>query len=472
MHLDMNAYREVVRQQGLKGAERLLLALNDLVVIKRLGRLPSWFNAATTSQPFTLSFMRDAETFFAFHNAGSILGGLEQESFAGISNQLRLEFKLPAFQNPHVIEFHFDYESALPKRIAVVIGKNGVGKSQALAHFAKSLLEGDSHLKDGRGRPPLINRLLAISSPGETRSTFPYPPRRPRIVYQRIVLGRDVDSDQESSLGAVLVGLTRARETIREKSRWNLFCDTVSLIVPLEEIGIRLRPRYDTPTRASLPPGEVIAPLAESGIRLRARYDTPTGTSLPGREFIALADFQGGQEQERLLRWGKAIARADVCRRAASHVFPLSSGQLTFVRLAAQACLHIENGTVVLFDEPETHLHPNYVSDFVRVLDKLLAETGSVAILATHSPYLVREVPKSQVIVLREGEDRTIESFNPRLKTLGGDIGEISHFVFDDPLFGSLIKTVRHRLQRDPAQAAALLRSLEDELSVEALVRS
>jgi energy-coupling factor transporter ATP-binding protein EcfA2 len=178
--------------------------------------------------------------------------------------------------------------------------------------------------------------------------------------------------------------------------------------------------------------------------------------------------MRNGGEQQRLERWGNVDARADVFRSVNGEVFPLSSGQLTFIRFAAQACLHIENGTMVLCDEPETHLHPNYISDFVRLLDKLLAETGSFAILATHSAYFVREVARSQVIVLRQTENKKVEVLTPRLRTFGADIGEISHFVFEDELFGNLVRQVRHQLKSNPSQAAKYLNSLERELSVEA----
>ena len=50
----------------------------------------------------------------------------------------------------------------------------------------------------------------------------------------------------------------------------------------------------------------------------------------------------------------------------------------------------------------------------------------------------MREVPRSQVIVLRQDVNNLIEWVTPRLKTLGADIGEISQFVFGDELFGRL----------------------------------
>ncbi len=295
-------------------------------------------------------------------------------------------------------------------------------------------------MKDANGNPPLINRLLAVSSPGETRNTFPGPQRRARIFYKRIILSRHFYGGSDSGMGDVLMRLARTRETIIARSRWELFCDTVKQIAPLSEIGIRLRPHHHVLTTVSA----------------------------HNERFLSLEDFLNGGEQERLERWGNVDGRAEIQRRINGVMFPLSSGQLTFIRFAAQVCLHIENGTMVLFDEPEIHLHPNYISDFVRLLSSLLSKTGSFAILATHSAYFVREVTRSQVIVLHQAINNQIQVLTPRLRTFGADIGEISHFVFEDQLFGNLVQQVRERLKRDPAQAAKYLSALESELSVEA----
>jgi len=349
---------------------------------------------------------------------------------------------LRTFQNDHELEFSFAPAGDLPKRIAVIIGKNGVGKSQSLAHFAQALLRGNKDLRDGEGNAPVVNRLLAVSSPGETRNTFPKPPKEPRIFYKRIILSRNFFADRQSGMGDVLLRLARARETIKQKSRWELFCQTVDQIIPTTEIAIHLK------SAAGLPQ------LASSD----------------GDDYATLENFQNGGEQNRLERWARVDVRADVSRLADGKLVPLSSGQLTFIRFAANACLHIENGTMVLIDEPETHLHPNYVSDFIRLLDTLLAQTGSFAILATHSAYFVREVTRSQVIVLRQVADNRVETVSPRLKTLGADIGEISHFVFEDAYFGSLLAQVRVNLAERPNQAPKVLKLLEGEVSTEALM--
>jgi hypothetical protein len=84
--------------------------------------------------------------------------------------------------------------------------------------------------------------------------------------------------------------------------------------------------------------------------------------------------------------------------------------------------------------------------------------------------YFVREVPRSQVIVFRETSGHGIEIVKPRLKTLGSDVGEISHFVFEDERFGALFEELGDRLRNEPEKAPILLDTLADEVSNEALM--
>ena len=102
------------------------------------------------------------------------------------------------------------------------------------------------------------------------------------------------------------------------------------------------------------------------------------------------------------------------------------------IQFAAQAAASVENGSLLLLDEPETHLHPNYVSQFMDLLQDLLARTRSVAIIATHSAYVLREVPRQRVTVLSRDEDGRILADRPRMQTFGANIDDLSQFVFID----------------------------------------
>ena len=50
-------------------------------------------------------------------------------------------------------------------------------------------------------------------------------------------------------------------------------------------------------------------------------------------------------------------------------MLPLSMGKSPLSGLLHRHVSSIENGTLLLFDEPETHLHPNLITEFVRLLE-------------------------------------------------------------------------------------------------------
>jgi energy-coupling factor transporter ATP-binding protein EcfA2 len=164
--------------------------------------------------------------------------------------------------------------------------------------------------------------------------------------------------------------------------------------------------------------------------------------------------IEEGQEPKRLVQ---------------NRAYPLSSGELSFVRFAALASLYIENSSLLLFDEPETHLHPNFISQFVALLDSLLKQTGSAAIIATHSAYFVREAFEDQVRVLRSEKDRWVRAETPRLRTFGADVGTISYFVFGEEEPSRLAKQVEDTIAGKKLPWREIFDEYKDELSLELL---
>ncbi|MDQ0013453.1 putative ATPase [Variovorax boronicumulans] len=107
----------------------------------------------------------------------------------------------------------------------------------------------------------------------------------------------------------------------------------------------------------------------------------------------------------------------------------MSSGHaivlLTITRLVAT----VEEKTLVLLDEPESHLHPPLLSAFVRALADLLHDKNGVAIIATHSPVVLQEIPKSCVWKIhRVGKSITFD--RPAIETFGENVGSLTSEVF------------------------------------------
>ncbi|NVB37217.1 ATP-binding protein [Pseudenhygromyxa sp. WMMC2535] len=86
-----------------------------------------------------------------------------------------------------------------------------------------------------------------------------------------------------------------------------------------------------------------------------------------------------------------------------------SAGQKFICFVLTHLLAKLEPGALVVFDEPETHTHPKMLSLLMRQLDEMLEDHDAFAIVATHSPIVLQELPARQVRVLRtEGEGRSL----------------------------------------------------------------
>ncbi|ENM5797472.1 AAA family ATPase [Vibrio mimicus] len=428
---DMEAYRYAVSSLGPDFLEKVLLTVNDLVIYK--DKKNSWILHAMNSEVFKLGFMRNSSSFFAFNNADSVLGGVEEENFDGISQELTLRYELAGFENDHEIKLKYDHSSIIPKRINVLIGKNGLGKSQALMSFCRAALRyPDKRISLSTSESndrPMINRLLAIATPGETQHTFPSErTKTQKIYYRRLSLTRNGRAKTTKTISDMLVQLARSEDSIGKKTRWDIFLDAISKVLPIKKLVVESK----------------------------------------NRKYISLADlWWNGGEQASLERWGNIALNAEPKIMLSREAYPLSSGQLTFMKFAILCCLYIENGSFVLLDEPETHMHPNMISDFVGLLDEILENTGSLALIATHSAYFVREVSREQVHIFSRENDRIIIT-NPRLRTFGSDIDSISQFVFDEDVDNRLAEKIFNRVRG--MQYEQIQDELESELSMSAMI--
>ncbi|RSS34896.1 ABC transporter ATP-binding protein [Streptomyces sp. WAC05858] len=117
-------------------------------------------------------------------------------------------------------------------------------------------------------------------------------------------------------------------------------------------------------------------------------------------------------------------------RAAARKLFAsLSSGHKVVLLTVTRLVEHVGERTLVIIDEPETHLHPPLLAAFIRVLSGLIADRNGLAIVATHSPVVLQEVPAHCVWKLRRYGDR-LAAERPTIETFGENVGILTHEVF------------------------------------------
>lgn len=108
----------------------------------------------------------------------------------------------------------------------------------------------------------------------------------------------------------------------------------------------------------------------------------------------------------------------------------LSSGQQILICTITELIANIEYESIILFDEPEIHLHPNAISNVLRMFYKLLDEFNSYAIFSTHSPLILQEIP-SRYIQILDRIDGILSVRKPDIECFGNNINNIICDVFD-----------------------------------------
>jgi hypothetical protein len=112
-----------------------------------------------------------------------------------------------------------------------------------------------------------------------------------------------------------------------------------------------------------------------------------------------------------------------------NYLLCMSSGHAIVLFTITRLVDTVGEKSLVLLDEPEGHLHPPLLSAFLRTLSDLLYVKNGVAIIATHSPVVLQEIPKSSVWkVIRSREAIKIE--RPEIETFGENLGVLTREVF------------------------------------------
>ncbi|MDN3628640.1 MULTISPECIES: AAA family ATPase [Vibrio] len=132
---------------------------------------------------------------------------------------------------------------------------------------------------------------------------------------------------------------------------------------------------------------------------------------------VAIADQDNTEDRSHL----GSIAQSVFSRLSSGHAIVL----LTLTKLVET----VDDKTLVLIDEPESHLHPPLLSAFTRALSDLLLNRNGVAIIATHSPVVLQEVPQTCVSILRR--TRLVGCVErPTIETFGENVGVLTREIF------------------------------------------
>jgi energy-coupling factor transporter ATP-binding protein EcfA2 len=408
--------------------DQLLLALRDAVhlppLVKAFREEPGWNVSVFRGQSRHGQSREQQDRFLT--EARAILTG-NYTAGPALSEPLRFaptgwdaELVLQ-FDAPYASEFGLPRPSSgvtegdMPHRCGVLIGPNGSGKSTLLSRLARVAFASPTERTE-----PEIAALGGLQPTG--------------IGFTRIVTVSYSAFDSFALPGLYADDLAQiARDVERGDGRF-LFCGLRDVVEEVREdlaafdetdAGAeadrrrRLEPR-ERRDNTHLKPLAVLADEFEGYLGLIERKDRTVvleecaemllqDRSFAGLEDRSLSALITDAPKEAFLGW--------------------STGHKIAWHVIAAVVAHAEPRSLVLFDEPETHLHPPLTAALMHALRRALARTEAFAIVATHSPVVLQETLARHVrIVRRVGPVVTVSQ--PEQETFGENVGTLTYSTF------------------------------------------
>ena len=368
---DIDYYKKLIELVGIEKTKKILHNLNDVVLSEEIR------DKFEEDKGFNNSLLRWSETEKYLYEARKIFGisgKVFQASFA-------FECKLNSAVEPHKFSFDFNNDEYLPYRINVIIGKNGTGKTQILAKLANALsgykLEQQGFFEESR---PLFSQVIAVSYSAFDIFEKPHQDNlslRERINNRRTSFSHGITKpdgkDKKSEYSYVYCGLQNAQGT------YSLPEIMKNLTISLNKVKLLGRVEKWR---------NILSQIIEEN------YD-----------YILDELEKGGCPDE------------------------ISSGQSILLASMTEVISNIKPQSILIIDEPELHLHPNAISNLIRMLHILLKEFDSYAIISTHSPIIIQETPAKYVhVVERYGNEPYVRKLN--IESFGENLSNITTEVF------------------------------------------
>ncbi|MDA2328238.1 AAA family ATPase [Bacillus cereus] len=186
--------------------------------------------------------------------------------------------------------------------------------------------------------------------------------------------------------------------------------------------------------------------------RRNTNYKNKTQKLVSNRDLFGYFGGLGQFEKDMLLldKFEKSVFN-DVWFEAIDTIdlIPLSfwsSGELSlFLRLFELSDSVVEN-SVVLIDEPETHLHPKWIRNYIEILKNIIGKVNCHVIIATHAPLIVSDIPKESIIMLKK-EGHKIQQSEVYEETIGLEYEEVLKRIFQvDTNRGVVLKNYESKI--------------------------
>lgn len=414
---DIDFYKRLLDLFGANEAMNILGALRDCATDKKI------YNDFKDKPIFKYSLLRFSEAYKALKEAEDIvLGQAYNNEF---SFKYKNKFKRSAQE--YEVEFDFKPHGSLPHRINVIIGKNGAGKTNLLSNLASNLsgIKKDNGFIDEYQRPP-FSKYIVISYNIFDDFNKPFELDESITNYKLLqnclnnineqldymLSGNEKDIDTSGKIGELISSIEYNAKELQET-------------LDLKEHDIN---------------NDKLNNSLFSYVYCGLRTDSGVITLNQMQENL-LRNISRIKNIQRIENWKsiliKVIKEEEILDRILERehgidLFEgLSSGESIMLFVITSIIANIEEESLLIFDEPEVHLHPNAVCYFMKMFNELLEQFDSYAIIATHSPLIVQEVPSRYVTIFNTSEDNVTHIEKLKEECFGENISNITNYIFD-----------------------------------------
>lgn len=305
------------------------------------------------------------------------------------------------------MDFKVEVDSTPSTNIHVLIGRNGVGKSKLLSDMINTFLDNDEKsgyfLKDKE----LVDDPYSIFPNLIYMSYSPFDSKAKIEDFQNEWFGNKY----------IYIGIKKTiYESIDSNMEYEDRLDNINELSANSEEKVRVVNKDEDD-------------LAEEFVKSFFQCTSSKYKKERLKQAIIILQSDPIFEQFSMLQYLNMLESNENKRRLKKVFNNFSSGHgiilLTITRLTET----VEEKSLVLLDEPETHLHPPLLSSFITCLSELLKNRNAVAIIATHSPVVLQEVPSSCVWILNRS--LTITKIDrPQINTYGESYNNLVKEVF------------------------------------------
>lgn len=465
-------YEQLAGQIEIEGAQRVAALLRDASYLVNIVQEQQAIELLDTTA-FRKSLQRERGEIKSFLDGWKLFA---RQAVDVMDLGFRFKDVFGAVSN---LELRFGAKGLLPRDINVLIGANGVGKSQLLHQIVRDWLEdADEERETGFALKPNLSQLVVVSySPFEQ---FPVDlqgrKKQDQEIYRYFGFrGRSVPNIETKRLGGIRLTHEAPKrnaaasliDCLADDKRYRSLPGWPGKLKTMERI---LRTAFEFDVAAvTIESTQLDAEryLRASDLDELKIFAVPERNS--DRSLLAIAS-EGVHEMDVEAIREDLVAAEGVVFIKDGRAIELSSGQKLFSFIVINILGAIRRDSLILIDEPELFLHPTLEIRFIGMLKRILQHFNSKALMATHSVVTVREIPSDCVHVFERTDEELVVK-RPPFQTFGGDIQRITSYVFGDSAtskpFEGWIKEQLEELGSADALIEALGRDINEELIVQ-----